>query len=91
MVLPDVSVLAYVFRPEVDGHAEHRAFMQSRVEGDAAFGRSSIVLSGFLRVVTHPRIFATPDPMSEARVFTETRFHCEADHIPQRIRGNSFR
>jgi len=42
------------------------------LEGDEAFGLSGIVLSGFVRVVTHPRIFATPDPIEDALAFTET-------------------
>jgi toxin-antitoxin system PIN domain toxin len=72
MVLPDVKVLVYAFRPDVEDHSRHRAFVQSLVEGDEAFGLSSIVLSGFLRVVTHPRIFATPDPIGDALAFTES-------------------
>ncbi len=72
MVLPDVNVLVYAFRPDLDEHAGHRAFMQGLVDGDEAFALSSIVLSGFLRIVTHPRIFSTPDPIDAALAFTET-------------------
>jgi len=72
MVLPDVNVLVYAFRRDLDGHAGHRAFVEALVEGDEAFGLSSIVLSGFLRIVTHPRIFATPDPVGDALAFAET-------------------
>lgn len=72
MVLPDVNVLVYAFRPETENHARHRAFVQALVEGDEAFGLSSLVLSGFVRVVTHPRIFATPDPIEDALAFTQT-------------------
>jgi toxin-antitoxin system PIN domain toxin len=71
MVLPDVNVLVYAFRPDMQQHESHRAFVQELVEGDEAFGLSSLVLSGFLRIVTHPRIFATPDPIEDALAFTE--------------------
>ena len=72
MVLPDVNVLVYAFRSDTTDHAGHRAFVAGLLEGDEAFGLSSLVLSGFLRIVTHPRIFATPDPLADALAFTET-------------------
>lgn len=77
MLLPDVNVLVYAFRPETEHHSGHRAFVQALVEGDEAFGLSSLVLSGFLRIVTHPRIFATPDPIGDALAFTQTLRACE--------------
>ena len=70
MLLPDVNVLVYAFRSDLEEHALHRSFVQGLVDGDEAFGLSSLVLSGFLRVVTHPRIFAEPDPIEEALAFT---------------------
>ena len=72
MVLPDVNVLVYAFRADVEQHEPHRTFVRGLVEGDEAFGLSSQVLSGFVRVVTHPRIFATPDPVEDALSFTRT-------------------
>lgn len=41
------------------------------MNGPQAFGLSDLVLSGFLRVVTHPRVFATPTPMERALEFAE--------------------
>lgn len=72
MVLPDVNVLVYAFRADTENHASHRSYVQGLLEGDEAFGLSSIVLSGFLRVVTHPRIFAMPDSIEDALAFTHT-------------------
>ena len=71
MLLPDVNVLVRAFRQDLEAHAVHRAFVQGLLDGDEAFGLSSLVLSGFLRVVTHPRVFAQPDPIDEALAFTE--------------------
>lgn len=71
MVLPDVNVLVYAYRTDTESHSKHRAFVRGLVEGDEAFGVSNIVLSGFLRIVTHPRIFATPDPIEEALAFAD--------------------
>lgn len=72
MVLTDVNVLVHAFRPDVEQHEAHRAFVSGLLGGDEAFGLSGIVLSGFLRIVTHPRIFAVPDPIEDALAFTET-------------------
>lgn len=78
MLLPDVNVLVYAFRSDLDAHPLHRSFVQALLDGDEAFGLSSLVLSGFLRVVTHPRVFAEPDPIEDALAFTNVLR--ESDH-----------
>ena len=72
MVLPDVNVLVYAFRPDLPQHEAHHRYVTSLVDGDEAFGLAGTVLSGFVRVVTHPRIFAAPDTIDDALAFTET-------------------
>jgi len=39
--------------------------------GSAPLGLSSLVLSGALRVLTHPRVFANPTPLGEALDFVQ--------------------
>lgn len=41
------------------------------ISADATFGVCDLVLSGFLRTVTHPRVFAEPTPQAEAMAFCE--------------------
>jgi uncharacterized protein len=41
------------------------------VASDRSFDLSDFVLSGFLRVVTHPRIFNPPSPLADALGFAE--------------------
>lgn len=69
MILPDVNVLVYAHREDVTDHARYRRWLEDVVNGPQAFGLSDLVLSGFLRVVTHPRVFATPTPMERALAF----------------------
>lgn len=38
---------------------------------EASFGLSGLVLSGFLRIVSHPRVFDIPTPVDEGLKFTE--------------------
>lgn len=69
MVLPDVNILVYAFRPDATDHERYRDWLQDLVDGPAAFGCSDVVLSGFLRIVTHPRVFASPDSLEAATAF----------------------
>ena len=71
MVLPDVNVLVYAHREDALHHAGCREWVESMVNGDEAYGLSELVLSGFLRVVTHPKVFAKPSPLAAALEFTE--------------------
>lgn len=64
MIVPDVNVLVYAHRGDAPDHARYRRWLEDLARGDAAFGLSELVLSGFLRVVTHPRIFTPPSPSS---------------------------
>jgi hypothetical protein len=66
MVLIDVNVLVYAHRGECHDHAAYRKWLQAQVGNNEPFGVSDLVLSGFLRVVTHPKIFKTPTPFEEA-------------------------
>jgi len=69
VVLPDVNILVYAFRPDATEHERYRDWLQELVDGPAAFGCSDFVLSGFLRTVTHPRVFASPDSLEAATAF----------------------
>lgn len=70
MVLPDVNVLVYAHREDSAHHVGCRAWVESVINGDEAYGLSELVLSGFIRVVTHPKIFNKPSPLVEAMAFT---------------------
>ncbi len=71
MILPDAIVLVHAYREDAPRHADFRTWLEGVVSADAAFGLSGLVLSGFLRVVTHPGVFATPSPLSDALAFVE--------------------
>lgn len=69
MILPDVNVLVYAFREDVADHARYKKWLEERVNGDEAYGLADVVLSGFLRIVTHPRVFQSPTPTERALAF----------------------
>jgi hypothetical protein len=71
LVLPDVNVLVYAHRADAAHHADCRAWLESVVNGDEAYGVSELVLSGFARVVTHPKVFTKPSTIADALAFAD--------------------
>lgn len=81
MLLIDVNVLVYAHRQESLRHAEYRGWLESVVNAADPFGMSEHVLAGFLRVVTHPRVFNPPTPLATAMKFVQ-----EINGHPNRVR-----
>ncbi len=71
MILPDVNVLIHAFREDAPRHAEFRDWLQGRVRAHEAFALSELVLSGVVRVLTHPRVFAPPTPVDRSLAYVE--------------------
>jgi toxin-antitoxin system PIN domain toxin len=69
MILMDVNVLVYAHREDTNDHLLYLRWLESLLNGDVTFGYSELVLSGFLRVVTHRKIFETPSSLSKAVQF----------------------
>ena len=69
MILLDVNVLVYAHRTDTADHARYRQWLESAINSEAAYGLSDLVLSGFMRVVTHPRVFEVPSTLSDASTF----------------------
>lgn len=72
MILPDVNILVYAYREDSPNHIDYRNWIESVITSDQAFGVTNIVLSGFLRIVTHPRIFKTPSSIEQGFDFIHT-------------------
>lgn len=71
MILLDVNVLVYAHRADAPNHAAYRQWLEDEVNSEQAFGLSELVLSGFVRVVTHPRIFNPPTETAVALKFVD--------------------
>ena len=81
MDLLDVNVLVNAHRRDAPRHGEFVRFVQSLVDGDQPFAIPVVVFSGFLRVVTHPRIFNPPSKFGDALIFVE-QLRLQAHCIP---------
>lgn len=71
MILIDVNVLVYAHRADAPDHAAFRHWLETVMNGDEAYGMSDLVLSGFLRVVTHSRVFNPPSDLASALAFAQ--------------------
>lgn len=69
MVLLDVNVLVYAHRQDSVNHTPCLHWLENLINSDQAYGMSDLVVSGFMRVVTHPKVFTPPSTMEEALAF----------------------
>ena len=81
MILPDVSILVHAFRADSQNHDLCYRWLDSVVNGDTRYGLAPQVLSGFLRIVTHPKVFNVPSALGEALSYCQLLIglpHCVA-------------
>lgn len=71
MILPDVNILVYAFRREAPQHEVYAAWLTGLIGGKDSLALHDIPLLGLLRIVTNPRIVATPAPAALALAFVE--------------------
>jgi toxin-antitoxin system PIN domain toxin len=71
VILSDVNVLVYAYRESAVDHLRFREWLDGVVAAPEPYGVADIVLSGFLRVITHPRIFDPPASLEQALGFCE--------------------
>ena len=80
MILPDVNVLVYAFRPDSEHHKTCRSWLDGVVNGEEAYGMAPQVLGSFLRLVTNRRVFQRPDRLETALSFSTSLLeqpHCQ--------------
>jgi toxin-antitoxin system PIN domain toxin len=71
MYLIDVNVLLYAFRSEMPDSDRYAEWLNQLLLSGERFGMSELVLSGFLRIVTNPKIFIPPTTLDRAMKFVE--------------------
>ncbi|MDO5624651.1 MAG: PIN domain-containing protein [Pseudomonadota bacterium] len=67
---PDVNVLVAASRTDHPHHTAAHAWLQSVVSSQSLTLLPTVVAS-FLRLVTHPKVFAEPTPIDAALAFVE--------------------
>ena len=64
--MPDVNVLVGAYRTDVPQHQQTKTWLESAVDAPEPVGLTDAVAAGYVRVVTHPRVFAEPTPLTLA-------------------------
>lgn len=71
MIVPDVNVLLYAFRTDLPDHKRFRAWLLDALSEDEPVALPGTVVAGFMRIVTHPRVFSPPTSPREAATFVD--------------------
>jgi len=69
LILPDVNVLIYAFRSDAENHSQYKAWLETVINGPAAYGMAPQVLGSVVRICSHPRIYSRPSAREEAFEF----------------------
>jgi toxin-antitoxin system PIN domain toxin len=66
MIIPDVNLLLYAYDSDSGFHAKALAWWQQCLSGSEPVGLAPVVVFGFMRIATNPRVFRDPMTPTEA-------------------------
>lgn len=66
MIVPDTNLLVYAYNADAPAHDQARRWLEDLLSGETLVGIPWIVLHGFLRIITHPRIMERPMAVATA-------------------------
>jgi toxin-antitoxin system PIN domain toxin len=69
VLLPDVNVLVYAHRVESPDHERYAEWLRVLAGGLEPFALSELGASGFVRIVTNPKIWDEPTTIDDALLF----------------------
>lgn len=71
MWMPDVNIYVHAFRADSPRHKPVNRWLTSTLKSGEPLGVSELAISGFLRVVTMPKLFNPPSTLAKASAFVE--------------------
>jgi len=83
VILVDTNLLIYAHVSSFPQHARARDWLDAQLSGSALVGLPWPSLLGFLRIVTNPRVFEQPEPITEAWRQVGAWLDAESAWIPQ--------
>jgi uncharacterized protein len=81
MILLDVNILVQAHREDADRHEKTKVWLERAMIEPGGVAVSDLVLSGFIRIVTHPKVFKESTPLNLALEFVEDFRSREEVHI----------
>ncbi|MCC6697986.1 MAG: type II toxin-antitoxin system VapC family toxin [Candidatus Hydrogenedentes bacterium] len=83
MILVDANILIYAHVEGMGAHVKARDWLDGRLNGNALVGLPWPSLLAFMRLVTNPRVFDSPESAAEAWDQVAQWLNCETVWIPQ--------
>ena len=74
MIVPDVNLLVYAYDQQARYHGSARRWWEDLVNGTERVGVPWVVSTGFMRLITHPRVLAGPAAPADAVDFVSEWF-----------------
>ena len=88
MIAIDTNILVYAHRRDSEWHEKASPVVAEIAEGAASWGIAWPCLHEFLAVVTHPRIYKPPTPLSKAIEQVEIWMESPSLHLLQELHGH---
>ncbi len=66
MIIPDINLLVYAYNAQSRQHEAARQWWEQLLNGTGTVGIPWVVILGFIRIATHPKILDNPLPVSGA-------------------------
>jgi len=83
MILPDINLLIHAHNLDSPCHHSARKWWDACLAGTEGVGLAWIVILGFIRIATHPRILSHPMEVDEVLNRIETWLDLPHFHIPE--------
>ena len=83
MILVDANLLVYAHVEGFPQHTDAREWLDGKLNGGAPVGLPWESLIAFLRLVTNPRVFESPEPRAAAWRQVQAWLACSTAWIPQ--------
>lgn len=83
MILPDVNLLVHAHNLDSPSHDKARVWWDQCLSGNEGVGLAWVVILGFIRITTHPRILEHPMHVHDASDRLADWLSLSHVHIPQ--------
>ncbi|MES0490857.1 MAG: TA system VapC family ribonuclease toxin [Leptospirales bacterium] len=71
MIFCDVNILVYAHRADSPDHAFYKKWLLNVINSRTSFAVNDTIFSGFLRIITHRKIFKTPSTFEHGEQFVK--------------------
>jgi toxin-antitoxin system PIN domain toxin len=83
MILVDANIIVYAHVRGFPQHESARAWLDAQLNGNSPVGLPWHSLLAFLRIVTNPRVFQSPETMADAWKQVEEWLDCDPVWVPE--------